>query len=192
MKFRESTHKAMLQQRLGRETNFENPYQQNTSDASKSYVAKIRNRNENYLAEDFMDNLIAKIKKREQNKASRDTMKFDNPQQVAPPRLCVDFKFLAEQIQQETSAELRSAKTKAEEDGNRHSSNIHATRAQNQKRRPKVSEQDISPALKDGEDVSTPTKEGIIVVKKINKTIEIKQKEHDEMRNQFLKLIQGD
>jgi hypothetical protein len=48
-----------------------------------------------------MENLIAKIKKREQNKASRDydnrdTMKFDNPQQVAPPRLCVDFKFLAE------------------------------------------------------------------------------------------------
>lgn len=100
MRFRESTHKAMLQQRLGRETNFENyscnPYQQDTSDASKSYVAKIRNRNENYLAEDFMENLIAKIKKREQNKASRDTMKFDNPQQVAPPRLCVDFKFLAE------------------------------------------------------------------------------------------------
>jgi len=51
--------------------------------------------------------------------------------------------------------------------------------------------------LKGGEDVLkseflTPTKEGIIVVKKINKTIEIKQKEHDEMRNQFLKLIQGD
>lgn len=43
-----------------------------------------------------MESLIAKIKKREQNKASRDTMKFDNSQQVAPPRLCVDFKFLAE------------------------------------------------------------------------------------------------
>ncbi len=55
-----------------------------------------------------------------------------------------------------------------------------------------ISEQDISPALKGGEDVSTPKKDGIIVVKKINKTIEIKQKEHDEMRNQFLKLIQGD
>lgn len=38
---------------------------------------------------------------------------------------------------------------------------------------------------------STPSKKpGLIVVKKINKTIEIKEKEHDEMRSKFLKLIQ--
>lgn len=32
---------------------------------------------------------------------------------------------------------------------------------------------------------------GLVVIKKINKTIEIKEKEHDEKRNEFLKLIQS-
>lgn len=41
------------------------------------------------------------------------------------------------------------------------------------------------------ESASAPSKKpGLIVLRKINKTIEIKEKEHHEMREKFLKLIQ--
>jgi hypothetical protein len=50
-----------------------------------------------------MDNLILKIKQREE-------IKRDN---YIPPRVCVDYRYLRNQEEEETSSELKKAKTKA-------------------------------------------------------------------------------
>lgn len=97
-------------------------------------------------------------------------------------------------------AELRTAKQKAAAAAKRHSSNGTAVMAQRNAARRDLGEQDAPMIKNDPEELSlrstvkfgaerSAQKEGLVVVKKINKTIDIKEKEHDDMRNQFLRLI---